>query len=516
MKEDILTKGTNAIWKFFSSVTLTVTTLILFVLASIPGTIIEQGSPEKNLQLLTKVVGEGFAPKALNIIIGLGFLDAYHSWWFVVLLLLLTSNLTICTIDRFPTAWKAIKSPMGPLEDSSLINMPIKSELRIKGGMDKAKGLVSKALKGHGYNLSEKRVDKTLHLYSQKGKYSRLGVYVVHTGIVIVLIGALLGSIFGFKGVLNLPEGETYSVVIMKTGLLTQEEENEREYILNTIESASGDLARVSQVSGIEPAVLQSKLKRYGIRPLGFSIRCDDFEVDFYGNSDMPKEYKSWLTVLKEGKEVLKKAIKVNDPLTYNGLTFYQSSYGLMPSLTNAKFVLNIKPNSGVSETKLFNFGDKFAIPGTGMEGIVSDFSPALSIDESGRAFTYTESMNNPAVLIEFSEKGKYKYSGWILKRYPTTWQLPEGHSVEFKDLWGAQYTGLQVGRDPGIWLVYTGFALMSAGFVLAFFRSHKKIWAGLKEEKGEVIITLAGTANKNRFAFEREFEKRVKSLREG
>lgn len=516
MKEDILTKGTNAIWKFFSSVTLTVTTLILFVLASIPGTIIEQGSPEKNLQLLTKVVGEGFAPKALNIIIGLGFLDAYHSWWFVVLLLLLTSNLTICTIDRFPNTWKAIKSPMGPLDDSSLINMPIKAEIRVKGNIEKTKELVSKSLKGHGYNLSEKRVDKTLHLYSQKGKYSRLGVYVVHASIILVLTGAMIGSIFGFKGFLNLPEGETYSVVIMKTGLLTQDEENEREYILNTIESVSGDFVRVSQVMGIEPAMLKSKLKRYGIRPLGFSIRCDDFEVDFYGNSDMPKEYKSRLTVIKEGKEVIKKAIKVNDPLTYNGITFYQSSYGLMPSLRHAKFVLNIKSNSGVSETKHFNFGDKFSIPGTGMEGVIGDFSPALGIDESGRAFTYAETMNNPAVLIEFIEKGKYKYSGWILKRYPTTWNLPEGHTVEFKDLWGAQYTGLQVGRDPGLWFVYAGFALMSVGFVLAFFRSHKKLWARLKEEKGEVIITMAGTANKNRFAFEREFEKRVKSVREG
>jgi len=50
---------------FFSSVTLTVIILILFVLASIPGTIIEQGSTEKNLQLLTKLIGEEFAPKAL-------------------------------------------------------------------------------------------------------------------------------------------------------------------------------------------------------------------------------------------------------------------------------------------------------------------------------------------------------------------------------------------------------------------------------------------------------------------
>ncbi len=41
--------------------------------------------------------------------------------------------------------------------------------------------------------------------------------------------------------------------------------------------------------------------------PLGFDIRCDNFDVEFYDDSDMPKEYKSWLTIIKDGREVLKK-----------------------------------------------------------------------------------------------------------------------------------------------------------------------------------------------------------------
>ncbi len=68
--------------------------------------------------------------------------------------------------------------------------------------------------------------------------------------------------------------------------------------------------------------------------PLGFSVRCDDFEVEFYENSQMPREYKSWLTVIEDGKEVMRKAIEVNDPLTYKGITFYQASYGMIPRCT--------------------------------------------------------------------------------------------------------------------------------------------------------------------------------------
>ncbi len=63
-----------------------------------------------------------------------------------------------------------------------------------------------------------------------------------------------------------------------------------------------------------------------GTAELDFSIRCNSFAIDFYPNG-MPKEYTSSLTVLENGREVLTKTIEVNDPLTYKGITFYQSSY---------------------------------------------------------------------------------------------------------------------------------------------------------------------------------------------
>ena len=92
--------------------------------------------------------------------------------------------------------------------------------------------------------------------------------------------------------------------------------------------------------------------------------------------------------------------------------------------------------------------------------------------------------MNNPAVFISFYENNKRKYGGWILKRYPETWKLPEGHVVEFIDFWGIQYTGLQVRKDPGVWVVYLGFIVMSIGLYIAFFMSHKKYGSGLLKKK--------------------------------
>ena len=64
--------------------------------------------------------------------------------------------------------------------------------------------------------------------------------------------------------------------------------------------------------------------------PLGFEVRCEKFNVDFYPTG-APKEFRSILTILENGQPVPGyKDVKVivNQPLSYKGITFYQSSYG--------------------------------------------------------------------------------------------------------------------------------------------------------------------------------------------
>ena len=49
-------------------------------------------------------------------------------------------------------------------------------------------------------------------------------------------------------------------------------------------------------------------------------------------------------------------------------------------------------------------------------------------------------------------------------------------------------YTGLQVAKDPGVWIVWLGCTLMMAGYLyVAFFMSHRRIWVRI--ENGTVTI---------------------------
>lgn len=463
----------DRIWDFFASIKVAIVIFACLSITSIIGTIIEQNAPaEKNIKLLTKLFSASSAPTLYGIFDSLGFMDMYHSWWFVTILLLFAANLIICSTDRLPKILKLVKEPVKPLLDEHFKGFGIKKELVLKGKPEKTREAVSEAAKKVlGFNLAETKEGQGYQFYSQKGNFTRLGVYITHISILVILLGAIIGIFFGFKGFLNLPEGGDSSVAYTR-----------------------GD--------------------RQG-KPLGFIIRCDDFSVDFYGSTDMPKAYKSWLTIIKDGKEVVRKVIEVNDPLSFEGVTFYQSSYGLVPGGgQNSIFRLRVTSKEGKSEDLNLNFGGSFTIPGTNLTGKIEDFSPALGIDErTGRPFTYAEQMNNPAVYINFYENGARKSGGWILKRYPDSWRLAEGHTVEFADLWGIQYTGLQVRRDPGVWVVYLGCIFMAIGLYVAFFMSHRKIWIKLVEDKNNTRVSIGATANKNRHAFESKIEKMLSFL---
>jgi cytochrome c biogenesis protein len=60
-------------------------------------------------------------------------------------------------------------------------------------------------------------------------------------------------------------------------------------------------------------------------------------------------------------------------------------------------------------------------------------------------------------------------------------------------------YTGLQVNRDPGVWVVYSGFILMIIGCYITFFMSHQQICIELVRTGKQTEVIVAGTANKNK-----------------
>jgi len=463
------------IWDIFASVKLAVVNFSLIALSSIVGTVIEQNAdPEQNVKLLIKMFGLGHeaAHSFLGVLDKLGFTDMYHSWWFLAFLLIFAVNLIICSLDRLPRVLKLVREKVRPLPVEHIGKMSIKKTFSQKNKAAHIKELAASSLNKIGFKPLESSGEDGVQLYAEKGNFTRLGVYITHLSILLILIGAVIGIFFGFNASLNLPEGE---------------------------------------VSSFAYKDAETKM------PLGFDLRCDNFEVEYYPGTDMPKAYRSWLTVIKGGQEVMKKSIGVNDPLSYEGVTFYQSSFGTVPNgMQNGTLVLKVASANGNPEQVNTKIGGSFTIPGTSVTGHVTNFSPALSFDETGRAFTYAENLSNPAIFVEFSESGKMRDSGWILKRYPQTWLLKDGNKVGFLDLWGVEYTGLQVRKDPGVFIVYLGCIIMAIGLYMTFFMSHRRIWVNISEEKGSANVVIGASANRNKAAFEQKIDKLIRIINAG
>ncbi len=189
---------TGRLWKLFASVRLTVVILLSLAVTSIIGTIIPQNErPEAYL----KEYGEFF----YRILSAFDIFDMYHSWWFQFLLLMLTINVVVCSIKRFSALWKIVFVKNPSFDISKFRNLSDKEEFTDNRSPEDLKKIYMPIVsRSFGYRRIEE-ADNGFCVFAEKGRWTRIGVYTVHFSVILLLIGGLIGSIFGFKGFVNIP-----------------------------------------------------------------------------------------------------------------------------------------------------------------------------------------------------------------------------------------------------------------------------------------------------------------------
>jgi cytochrome c biogenesis protein len=434
----------QSVWDFFCSLKLTMFLLISLALTSIIGTILPQG------QLPPEYVAQISSMK-LEIYSKLGFFDMYHSWWFITLLYVFSLNLISCSIKRLPHVFKFISEPVLVLGESMRNSSSQKKEITFSSSPDKAKGQLTEFLgKEFGAPVITEH-NGEYHLFAQKNAWSRLGVYVVHLSILIIFVGAIIGSLLGFKGFVNIMEGQSISKVVISSG---------------------------KEID------------------LGYSLRLEQFSVEKY-QTGAPKEFKSILTVLENGKPVTDYTnvkVIVNDPLTYKSITFYQSSYG--QANEDSEHYITMKPRTG-------GLTEKFAIRAGGQISLKDGATfKLLEVAEEVRQFM--PEFSGPAARVEVTYKGKAPQTFIVLKNYPEM-NAQRGDEIIFgyEGTNARMYTGLQFAKDPGVEIVWLGCTLMVIGMFIAFFLSHKRVW--IVVTKGHA--RMYGNASKNHAAFGMQFD---------
>ncbi len=432
----------SKIWDFFSSVTLTIVLLFSLAVTSIIGTLIPQN---EDPAAYFKAFG-GFFYRLFNV---LDLFDMYHSWWFQLLLISLVINIIVCSIDRMSANRRIlfVKNPSFKLP--RFRNIKRKEKFENKRAPEQLKEIYQKLVTRHFRHSQIETTGHGLAIFGEKGRWTRFGVYTVHFSVVLLLIGGLIGSIFGFDGFVNIPEGESVQRVQMR----------------NSAETFT----------------------------LGFEIRCEDFDVSFY-DTGAPKEFRSSLTILEQGRPVMKKDIVVNDPLSYKGINIYQSSYGTLPS---SDVVLSFTSRkTGKVYTQKTGIGQQPVV--------IPEKLGTFVIKGLQRSFKFKGHDVGDALVGILTPLNKNPLEVALPLRFPSFDKMRKGSvMIAVVENVPRFYTGLQVNRDPGVWIVYSGFILMIIGCYITFFMSHQQICIELVRNGKKTEVIVAGTANKNKFGMQ-------------
>jgi cytochrome c biogenesis protein len=274
-------------------------------------------------------------------------------------------------------------------------------------------------------------------LYARKGIIGRIGPIIVHIGMLTVLLGGMWGIFTGFFAQETIASGNTFKIT-------------------NIIEAGPFSASQI---------------------PTDWSVKVNRFWIDYTDSGDIYQFYSDLSVVNNLGEELKRETIHVNKPLRYDGVTLYQTNW----SIAAAKVQLNNSPIFQLPVAKLDTLGAG-NIWGTWIP-TKPDMSSGVSMlikDLQGTALIY----NQQGELTSAIRIGQSVYI--------------DGINIKLIDIIGS--TGLQIKADPGVPIVYTGFALLMIGVVMSYF-SHSQVWA-LEQDNG---FYFGAKTNRAQVSFERE-----------
>jgi cytochrome c biogenesis protein len=462
-------KIAKEIWQTASSIKTGVVLLILVVVLAAAGTVILQ-RPMTEPDDMQRT----YSPQVLHLLDATGLTDVFHAWWFIGLMILVSLSIVAASIERFPNAWRYYARPYKYPDSSFRRALHPQKSIAIP---DEEAGLVAAERALHSIGLSPERVVKEDHfaIFAERHRISEMAVYIVHASLLLIFFGWIIDGVYGWRGTLMLNEGQTTNVVEQRDGT---------------------------------PRVLP------------FAIRCDAAGQENY-NDGTPKKWWSKLTVVQEGKDLQKKEIVVNDPLIYNGVRFYQSSFGETGKVD--KINLAAAPNTTFNGTAAK--ARSLNQPANAEQNLTLALGQTADLDSDttvlfseffsdyavrdGQVYKRSNEIGSPAAHLVVTRKSTgQNFDVWFPPLEEVADNSKAPYLLQPKNLSWEHFTGLQVSHEPGQWGVWAGVVLLGIGLAFVFYVVHMRFWVvPIRDDcTGLYSLWIGGSANRNRDAFEERF----------
>jgi cytochrome c biogenesis protein len=268
----------KALWLRLGSMSLAVVLLTVLSLASAIGTVLLQNQNQGDYL-------QQFGPLWYWVFRSLGMFDMYHTWWFMTLLGFLMVSLTACLWRHVPLMLKEMRTRKVKVAEKSLKRFKYLHRWTLKKTHTVAslEATFRKRLPGWEFKTLEENGQH--YIRADKGRMHKWGYISVHAAILVILVGGWMSAQFSVRGNMSVAEG--------------------------------GKASEIFFLKGTDTVTMN----------MPFEVRCNSFDIEFFPTGQ-PKEFRSNLTIIDQGKEVLTSDIIVNEPLFYKGVRIYQASFG--------------------------------------------------------------------------------------------------------------------------------------------------------------------------------------------
>jgi cytochrome c biogenesis protein len=383
----------------------------------------------------------------------LGLFAVFNSIWFKGGVVLLSTSILACSINRAPLLWRQATRPRTGVSASFFEHAALTETMDAGAKPAAARDALQAALARRGYRTLASADGEAVALYADRFRWSPFGTVIAHLSLIFILAGAVLGQT-GFR--------------------------------VEDLAVAVGSRVAVGNGTALE------------IEAVSFS--------DSYYDDGRPADYASHLVLYENGRQVAERTVRVNDPLRYGDVSFFQSFYGPAADVQVADASGATVYDAGVPLLWRSNDDRKaigrFDLPAQGLVVYVVGAASGIvdpTIRPGQMQFEVYQGEAASPIAVEVADQGQ-----------PVTVA-----GLDFTFVRERQFTGLIASRDPGAPLVWLGTLLLVGGVALVFFFPARRLWARIRPAPGGARIQVAAITRHD-VTFEAAFGSLIEDVRAG
>lgn len=450
--------GIDRVWRFFCSVRVAVAEITLLAVLVLIGTL--RGSE------VPQWIADGI-PAFQSLVDRWYAWDVYRSMVFAVLLAVISIAIAVCTINRVPGIWQTISHPVIRTSPGYLASADSSATFQTQHDTATLQHEVAATLGKKRYRVLTERNGSQIHLYADKNRFTKLATFPFHLALILLLVGGIVASYYGFR---------------------------DQEFII-----AEGNTRDVGHGTGL-------------------SVQLNRFQ-DSYTPVGIADEFRSTVTIFKDGEAVKTGDITVNSPLNYGTATFYQTDFG-----TSAEVEVKDRTGavlfSGPVDLGIFNHATNSDSPAGFVEipaaGVVltvvgPDSNPANAPQndtlqlKNGQMWIQIQPLRGPAQPADRSS-----VSNAVID-LGTTAQLRDLTVTFARE---TRHTLLQVAYNPGIPIFFIASVMLVGGLVVTFYLPRRRLRGIIANSPEGATVALAPLARRD-WSAKQDFFRVIDSLRE-